>query len=65
MFIASTPIPTETKTLFPNNPKIQQRNATIQAPPPTAVELDALLNQQDAPKQMPVKPNIAENEPKQ
>ena len=64
-FIAWTPTPTLTNTLLPKRPKIQQRKANTQAPPPIATELLDLLKQQLAPKQIPVKPNIAVKLPKQ
>ena len=64
-FIALTPSPTETNTLFPNKPKIQNKKQSIQAPPPTAIEFLDLLNNEDAPKQIPINANSEQNEAKQ
>ena len=60
-----TPIPTATKASLPNKPMIQQMNDKTQMPPPTAMLYACLLKKQEAPKQIPLIPNIATNDPKQ
>ena len=55
-------MPTETKALFPNKPKILNKKKIIQDPPPTAIEYFDLLKKAEAPKHIPVNANIDKNE---